>query len=140
MAETHTPNASATSTGAGLFQSQLDIAGTPLIADEPVDLGGLGTGPGPYDLLSAALATCTTMTLRFYAQRKGWDIGEVSTHVTHHRDAKQSPADRFERSITLASGLDAATREELLSIANRCPVHKTLTAGSAVNTALVGEA
>jgi putative redox protein len=132
-----TPHASATSTGNGTFQSHLDIAGTPITADEPVALGGLGTGPGPYDLLAAALATCTTMTLRFYAARKGWDIGEVTTHVTHHRDAAQHPADRFDRAITLAPGLDAAMREELLGIANRCPVHKTLTAGAAVATALV---
>jgi putative redox protein len=134
-----TPTATATSTGAGTFQSQLDIAGTPLVADEPVALGGLGTGPGPYDLLAAALATCTTMTLRFYAQRKGWDIGAVSTHVTHHRDPAQSPADRFTRAITLAPGLEPARREELLGIANRCPVHKTLTSGAHVATALVEE-
>lgn len=134
-----TPTATATSTGAGTFQSRLDIAGAPLIADEPVSLGGLGTGPGPYDLLAAALATCTTMTLRFYAQRKGWDIGEVSTHVTHHRDATQKPADVFTRVITLAPDMDAARREELLGIANRCPVHKTLTAGATVATALVEE-
>jgi putative redox protein len=134
-----TETATATSTGAGTFQSRLSIAGAPLIADEPVALGGLGTGPGPYDLLAAALATCTTMTLRFYAGRKGWDIGEVSTHVTHRRDAAQHPADIFERAITLASGLDPAMREELLGIANRCPVHKTLTAGSTVATSLVDE-
>ncbi|MDE1918010.1 MAG: OsmC family protein [Sphingomonadales bacterium] len=134
-----TPTATATSTGAGTFQSRLDIAGAPLIADEPVSLGGLGTGPGPYDLLAAALATCTTMTLRFYAQRKGWDIGEVSTHVTHHRDAAQQPADVFTREITLSPGMDPDRREELLGIANRCPVHKTLTAGATVATSLVEE-
>lgn len=134
-----TETATATSTGAGTFQSRLSIAGTPLIADEPVALGGLGTGPGPYDLLAAALATCTTMTLRFYAARKGWEIGEVATHVTHRRDGAQHPADIFERAITLAPGLDPAMREDLLGMANRCPVHKTLTAGATVATALVDE-
>ncbi|WP_226018889.1 OsmC family protein [Novosphingobium sp. FKTRR1] len=138
MASQHTPNATATTTGEGLFQSALDIAGTPLIADEPLALGGLDTGPNPYDLLCAALATCTTMTLRFYANRKGWDIGEVSTHVTHHRDPALSPADRFERTVTLSPTLDQATREALLGIANRCPVHNTLVAGSNVATALAG--
>lgn len=136
MSAQHIPNATATSTGAGLFQSALDIAGTPLIADEPLALGGMDTGPNPYDLLAAALATCTTMTLRAYADRKGWDIGEVSTHVTHHRDPAQVPVDRFERTVTLDPSLDEATRQALLGIAERCPVHKTLTAGSAVSTAL----
>lgn len=136
---TDTPHATAISTGAGIFQSRIDIAGSPLIADEPVAVGGLGTGPGPYDLLAAALATCTTMTLRFHAARKGWDIGEVSTSVTHHRDAAQHPADQFTRAITLRPDLDAARREELLGIANRCPVHKTLTAGAHVITALTPE-
>jgi putative redox protein len=129
-------HAQATSTGQGTFQARLDIAGTPLTADEPVAQGGLGTGPSPYDLLCAALATCTTMTLRFYAQRKGWDIGEVSTHVTHHRVAGQTPPDQFDRRLTLSPDLDQGLRDELLGIANRCPVHKTLTNGAAVTTVL----
>jgi len=138
MTDPHTAaaRADATSTGAGLFQSRLDIAGAPLIADEPVALGGLGSGPTPFDLLAAALATCTTMTVRLQAQRKGWDIGEVTTHVTHHRVPGETPADRFERQITLAPGLDDATRAALLNAAEHCPVHRTLTAGAAVATRL----
>lgn len=139
MAEIHIPSGSATSTGQGTFQSAIDIGGVPLIADEPVELGGLGTGPAPYDLLAAALATCTTMTLRFYAARKGWDIGEVSTHVTHRRVKGQTPPDHFDRAITLADGLEDAVKAELLAIAERCPVHKTLTAGAGVSTVLAGE-
>lgn len=140
----HTPHASATSTGAGTFQSALRIGGgiggeTTLIADEPLSAGGLDTGPTPYDLLAAALATCTTMTLRFYAQRQGWDIGQVSTEVTHHRVAGQVPADSFERIIHLAAGLDETVRAKLLGVAERCPVHQTLTAGAKVVTRAAGE-
>jgi putative redox protein len=134
---TDSAQAQATSTGQGTFQARLDIAGTPLTADEPVAQGGLGTGPTPYDLLCAALATCTTMTVRFYAQRKGWDIGEVSTQVTHHRDSAQTPADVFERRLMLGPDLDPGLRDQLLGVANRCPVHRTLTSGATVNTALV---
>lgn len=134
---TQTPNASATTTGLGKFQNRIHTGDTWLVADEPEAMGGLGTGPGPYDLLAAALAACTNMTLRFHADRKGWHIGEVSTQVTYHRMAGQTPADRFERHITLAPGLAPEVREELLSIADRCPVHKTLSAGSAITTALV---
>lgn len=139
-APAHLPHASATSTGAGTFQSRLAIGGREneddILADEPVALGGLGTGPTPYDLLCAALATCTTMTLRFYAGRKGWEIGEVQTHVRHARVAGQTPPDQFDRVITLDPTLDPAIRTELLAIANRCPVHKTLTQGATVSTAL----
>lgn len=136
MVDTYVPTASAVSTGEGTFQSRLDIAGAVLIADEPLALGGQGTGPNPYDLLAAALATCTTMTLRFYAARKGWDIGTVKTHATHRRVPGQTPPDRFDRTITLAPGLDEAVRAELLRIAERCPVHQTLTAGAVVTTRL----
>lgn len=136
----HIATGTARSTGAGLYQSALTLGPATLIADEPVDLGGFGTGPTPYDLLAAALATCTTMTLRFYAQRQGWDIGQVETVVTHQRVAGQQsaegqPADRFDRTIHFARGLAADVRDKLLAIADRCPVHKTLTAGAQVVTA-----
>jgi putative redox protein len=132
-----TPNAHATTTGLGTFQNRIDINGTWLVADEPEALGGLGTGPGPYDLLAAALAACTNMTLRLHAERKGWHIGEVATQVTYRRTPGQVPADHFARHITLTPDLDPAIRDELLAIAERCPVHKTLSAGSAISTALV---
>lgn len=134
MTQAPIPEGTATSTGEGRFQARVDIGGTPIMADEPVELGGLGTGPGPYDLLSAALATCTTMTLRFYAGRKGWDIGEVTTHVTHGKVPGATPADHFTRVITLSPTLDPAIREELMVIADKCPVHRTLTAGATVST------
>ena len=136
----HQPHAHATSTGAGTFQSRLAIGGREgqddILADEPLAQGGLGTGPTPYDLLCAALATCTTMTLRFHAGRKGWDVGTVETHVTHARVPGQVPADQFTRVITLDPSLDPAVRAELLAVANRCPVHKTLTTGAGVATTL----
>jgi putative redox protein len=137
---THQPHASATSTGAGTFQARLAIGGREgqddILADEPLAQGGLGTGPTPYDLLCAALATCTTMTVRFYAARKGWTVGTVETIVTHARVAGQTPADRFTRVITLDPTLDPAVRAQLLDIANRCPVHKTLAQGAGVTTTL----
>ncbi len=144
MTTTHTPVATAASTGAGMFQTRLEIGTAPwhatLIADEPRALGGLDTGPNPYDLLAAALATCTTMTLRWHAARKGWDIGTVATTVTHSRVAGATPPDRFDRAITLDPALDPAVRDDLLAIAERCPVHKTLTAGAVVATQMAATA
>ena len=142
MTDAHFPTAIATSTGAGTFQARLEIGASPLtatlIADEPLSLKGLGTGPNPYDLLAAALATCTTMTLRWHAARKGWDIGTVSTQVTHARVPGATPPDQFDCTITLAPGIDQAMRDDLLTIAERCPVHKTLTAGAGIATRLFG--
>jgi putative redox protein len=143
MTDAHVPAATAVSTGAGTFQARLAIGAAPydatLIADEPRALGGLDTGPNPYDLLAAALATCTTMTLRWYAARSGWDIGMVATTVTHARVAGATPSDRFDRRITLDPALDPAVRDDLLSIAERCPVHKTLAAGAVIATQLAAQ-
>lgn len=136
MPATHTATATATSTGLGTFQSRVELAGQTLIADEPADAGGTDSGPTPYHMLAAALATCTTMTLRAYAAQKGLEIGLVSTEATHHRAPGQTPPDRFERTITLDPRLDEAVRAKLLAIAERCPVHNTLTIGSLVVTRL----
>ena len=68
-------------TGSGLFQVDIQAAGTHFLADEPVAFGGMGSGPDPYDLLAAALGACTTMTLRLYARRKAWPLEAVSVRV-----------------------------------------------------------
>ena len=105
------------------------------ILDEPVSAGGLGTGPNPYDLLSAALASCTALTIRLYADRKGWPLKHVEVSVRHHR-ASLSARDLFERCIALDGPLDDDQRARLLAIAERCPVHRTLDRGSDVKTTL----
>ena len=113
-------------------------------ADEPVAAGGTGRGMTPYQLLAAALGACTSMTLRMYARRKGWPLDRVAVDVTHDRlHAADAPApgagriDRFRRAIALEGALDDAQRARLLEIAERCPVHRTLESGAAVETALV---
>jgi len=105
------------------------------IVDEPVSAGGLGTGPNPYDLLSAALGSCTALTIRLYAERKGWPLRHVEVSVRHHR-ASLSARDLFDRVIELDGDLDADQRARLLAIAERCPVHQTLDKGSDVKTTL----
>jgi putative redox protein len=103
----------------GQFQQEI-IAGTHrLIADEPTDVGGLDSGPGPYDLLLAALGACTAMTLRLRHNRiYATDCAECET--------KEGMIDRIERVITLEGDLDAGQRAQLIDIANKCPVHRTL--------------
>lgn len=118
-------------TGAGAFQVRLDLPGGPLIADEPVAVGGLGSGPSPYELLSSGLAACTVMTLNLYAARKGWDLAGLEVEVAH---ARVGGGDRFTRQISFGPGLDAEQRARLLDIADRCPVHRTLDGGAGIVT------
>jgi putative redox protein len=124
------------STGLGDFQVLVRTRGTSFFADEPIDGGGLGSGPNPYDLLGTALAACTAMTLRLYARMKHIPLDNVHVEVTHQRDGKEAVADRFTRVIRFEGKLDDEARERLLQIAQRCPVHRTLTSGARVETKL----
>jgi putative redox protein len=122
-------------TGLGKYQVEARVGSAALLIDEPASVGGLGSGPNPYDLLSAALGSCTTMTIRLYATRKAWPLTHVRVKVAHHRDALQA-RDTFSRDIYLEGGLDEAQRTHLIEIAERCPVHLTLSRGSDVITTL----
>jgi len=124
-------------TGAGVFQVRADAAGTTFLVDAPVALGGLGSGPNPYDLLSAALAACTVMTIRLYVDRKLWPVDHIAVRVGHQRKTF-SARDRFDREVMIEGVLDDAQRARLLEIANACPVHLTLSRGADVHTALRG--
>jgi putative redox protein len=119
----------------GKYQVEVRAAGVRLFADEPVEAGGLGSGPTPYDLLGSALGACTAMTIRLYAERKGWPLEEVSVRVLHRRDGLTAK-DRFAREIVVDGPLSSDQRRKLLEIANRCPVHQTLERGSDVISVL----
>jgi putative redox protein len=123
-------------TGLGRYQVEVRVGNAAFLADEPVASGGLGTGPNPYNLLSAALGACKTMTIRLYANRKGWPLRRVQVAVRHRRADLQA-RDVFEADITLEGALDDAQRARLLEIAERCPVHLTLTRGADVRTVLL---
>lgn len=125
-------------TGAGRFQVAIQAGGIRFLADEPAAVGGLGSGPTPYDLLSSGLAACTTMTLRMYADQKGWDIGRIRTAVGHAKRKGEVPADLFTRKIDFDGSVDAERRARLLEIADKCPVHRTLEASAKVETSLGG--
>jgi len=120
----------------GTFQQDIVAGRHHLIADEPVAAGGNDSGPNPYDFLLAALGACTSMTLRLYAQQKKLPLKRVEVRLRHDRvyaadcaecETKEGLIDHIERVITLEGDLDAAQRARLLEIADKCPVHKTLT-------------
>ena len=106
-----------------------------LIADEPAGVGGANLGGTPYDFLLAALGTCTSMTLRMYAKRKGLEIDEIKVHLLHNRihaddcetcEDQKGLVDQIERVITLKGNLTQEQRDRMLQIADMCPVHRTL--------------
>src|SRR5688572_20346152 len=126
-------------TGAGRFQARVALRGGPIFADEPAEVGGTDSGPTPYELLSAALAACTSMTLRLYAERKGWPLPPFTVEVAHSLvpAAAGAPArDRFDRRIAFAEPIDEAWRAKLLDIADKCPVHRTLERSAEIGTRL----
>ena len=113
-------------------------------SDEPVPFG-TDTGPSPYDLLLASLGACTSMTLRLYAQRKGWDLQRVTVRVRHSRihaedcndcETKEGYLDRIDREIELTGRLDDDQKRRLVETAERCPVHRTLKSEINIRTSL----
>ncbi len=119
------------------------------VCDEPAESGGDNLGPSPYELLLWALGACTSMTLLMYARRKGWDLAEVSVHLTHDRihasdsqDAESEGAkvERITRDISLRGNLTDEQTQRLMEIAGRCPVHKTLTSSPQVVDSIISGA
>lgn len=121
----------------GRFQQAITIGRHRLIADEPVSVGGLDSGPSPYDFLLAGLGACTSMTMRLYAEHKGLALDRVSVTLSHGKihaadcatcETKEGKIDRIERTISIEGDLGAAERAKLMEIADKCPVHRTLCA------------
>ena len=117
------------------YGQSISAGGHALRADEPERAGGRNTGPGPYDLLMAALGACTSMTIRMYAQRKKWPLEHVSVLLEHEKihasdcaecETREGKLDRFTRQVTIRGPLDDTQRARLLEIADKCPVHRTL--------------
>jgi putative redox protein len=135
-------------TGGGRFQQRVQVGPHRLIADEPVESGGLDSGPSPYDFLSIALGACTSMTLRLYAEHKKLKVGRIRVDVSHGKvhaedckdcgEGREGRIDRFERVIHVEGEVAPEVAARLVEIAGKCPVHRTLEANSAVVTRLAG--
>jgi len=121
---------------AASFAQEISVGRHRLMADETTSVGGTDTGPNPYDLLLAALGTCTSMTLALYARRKGWPLEAVTVRLRHLKihaadcedcEAREGRLDYIDREVELSGVLSDEQRARLLEIANKCPVHRTLT-------------
>jgi uncharacterized OsmC-like protein/alpha/beta superfamily hydrolase len=128
------------------YRTDVLANGHHFVADEPEAVGGGDRGPAPYELLASALGACTAMTVRMYADRKGWPLEAAEVRLRHDKvhcadcERPGQKLDRLARELVLEGDLDADQRERLLQIADRCPVHRSLTEGRfEIETELVGE-
>lgn len=131
---------------AGNLKQDIQLGPHRILADEPVEAGGEGRGPDPYELLLAALGACTSMTVLLYSRRKQWPLQGVEVRLRHARvhaedcadcETKDGMLDRIERELALEGELSPEQRERLLQIAERCPVHRTLTSTIRIESRLV---
>lgn len=131
-----------TETGTGTYTQEIIAGAHRLTADEPRPVGD-DAGPTPYDLLLAGLGACTSMTVRMYADRKGWPLERVRVALRHSRIHAKDCADcdttigwiaQIDREIELSGDLDDGQRQKLMDIAERCPVHQTLTGEVRITT------
>ena len=109
----------------GRLEQEVEIRGHHLTADEPRDQGGDDSGPSPQELLAASLASCTAITIEMYAERKGWDVGEIAVDVQYEPAQRGSPT-RFRMEVQLPKELPEDQRERLMQIGAKCPVHRAL--------------
>jgi len=123
-------------TRAGKFQQTVTSGPHQMLADEPVTAGGEDTGPGPYDFVLAGLGACTSMTMRMYADRKSLPLDRITVTLKHSKihaedcaecETKEGMLDQIDRVIAIEGALDADQRKRLMEIADKCPVHRTLT-------------
>jgi putative redox protein len=109
----------------GTLSHAVEMRDHTLTADEPKDEGGDDTGPSPQELLAASLASCTAITMEMYAQRKGWELGDVSVDVDYEPAQRGSPT-RFRMVVNFPKELPEEQRERLMQIGAKCPVHRVL--------------
>jgi uncharacterized OsmC-like protein/alpha-beta hydrolase superfamily lysophospholipase len=142
-AESETGVVTVRETRGGKFQQEIMSGPHRFLADEPVKLGGLDSGPGPYDLVLAGLGACTAMTMRLYAERKQLPLDRVTVRLSHDRihaedcencETKTGMIDRIERVISMEGALNPDDRKRLMEIADKCPVHRTLTSEVNIRT------
>ena len=125
------------------FAQKVDVGSYQLTTDEPVSYGGTDSGPSPYDLILAALGSCTSMTIGLYARKRSWPVEKITVSLWHTKihakdcddcETKEGRIDRIEMEIHLDGALTDEQRAKLMEIAGKCPVHQTLTSEINIKT------
>lgn len=119
------------------FKSTITVGHHDLVSDEPESVGGTDLGPSPYEFLASGLGACTVMTVRMYANIKKWELTGMTVNVTHRKEESEdgkSKVDVFSREIKFFGDFDEKQHERMLIIADKCPVHKTLSASATIET------
>lgn len=128
------------------FAQEITAGPHRILSDEPQEAGGENAGMSPYELLAAALGACTSMTIGMYARRKKWPLASVNVRLRHFKshaadcadcESKDAALDRVERDIELIGNLTGEQRQKLVEIADKCPLHRTLTHGIEIQTRLL---
>jgi putative redox protein len=128
-----TTSATIEENGKSPYAVSIRVSGFEIAGDEPVSFGGGDTGPAPYDLLTAALGECTSMTVRWYAIQKNWPLEKVTVQLTHHKD--ENKKDIFVKDVQVfGSALSDEQRAKLIEVAGKCPVQRTLENGAVVQS------
>jgi putative redox protein len=127
--------------GDGIYAQKIKARVHEWAAGEPVEVGGIDNGPTPYELLLSALGACTAITLEMYAARKGWPLEKAHVTLEHSKEVRAGenggrPVDMIDRLVRLEGQLDDEQRARLIEIANKCPVHNTLTNRIEISTML----
>lgn len=122
--------------GSAFYKTEIKSSTNTIISDEPKSDGGMDLGFSPYELLASSLAACTCITLRMYANRKGWELQDIKVEVNIVEEAEEKKT-TIVRSIELFGCLDTEQKKRLLNIANKCPVHKILTNTIEVKTDII---
>jgi len=118
---------SADSSGGHPLRQRIEVGGFTLYADAPVGVGGSGSAAGPHEFFDASLAACKALTVTLFARRKGWPLDHVDVALTRDASAEREGTYRLDVALTLHGALDDTMREQLLSVAERCPIHKLMT-------------
>ena len=127
--------AQATATiGNEAYRTEIIAGNNSIVADEPVDLGGKDSGFTPFELLASALASCTAITLRMYAEGKKWETGVITVTVSVEKDENNTTV--FKRKISTAQQVDEVITSRILTVANACPTHKLLSAKIEIASAI----
>jgi putative redox protein len=117
------------------YRTELQVGDHVLIADEPIEQGGQNSGPEAHSILLSSLAACTTITIKMYVDRKGWDVGEIEVDCKLERSKNRGEqVSTAQQKIKFSKDLDDDVKKRILAISKKCPVHKTLSPAISIET------